>query len=112
MQRSGAVAWLHAGRDSAKTVVSLQLHSAKTVVSLQLQFVEGRRHPYRAAEAHLHGPVLSWQGGQWPCCEGDVQVSQRQVLEVSVEIPQLQLVEKLIVPRGAWWTWCRGPDGA
>ena len=31
----------------------------KTVVVPQLQFFGGRRHPFRAAEAHPHGPVCS-----------------------------------------------------
>ena len=50
----------------------------KTEVVLQLQFIVGRRHFFRAAEADPHGPVCSadfgdsavaaYFGGRCPCC--------------------------------------------
>ena len=50
----------------------------KTVVVPQLQFIVGRRHSFRAAEADPHGPVCSadhgdsavaaYFGGRCPCC--------------------------------------------
>ena len=64
-------------------VVLRQVHGfmvQKTVVRPQLQFIVGRRHSFRAADADPHGPdcsadhgdstVAAYFGGRCPCCAG------------------------------------------
>ena len=80
----------------------------KSVVVPQMQFIEGRRHPFRAAEAVPHGPVCSVYHRDFAvavrCLVDDdpavrvVQDSQVQSLEETVVLPQFQLAD--VVPRG------------
>ena len=66
------------------------------------------RHSCREAEAEFHGPVAFGQGGRCPCCQV-VRVSQVQVVMMTVVIPQLHLVEKLLCSQTSGW--CPGhPD--
>ena len=77
----------------------------KTVVVPQLQFIAGRQHPLRAADADPHGPVCSAD-------QGDSTVAAYLVVDVPVAgscrfsgaavekplaLPQLQLVEKSVI---------------
>ena len=65
---------------------------------------DGRRNPCRVAEAH-HYVLLTIEILQLQFLDKvidvPVQVSQAQVVEVSAEIPQLQLVEKTLFSQRA-----------
>ena len=88
----------------------------KTVVVPQLQFIVGRRHFFRAADADPHGPVCSadhgdytvaaYFGGRCPCCAGSCRFSGAAV-EKTLALPQLQLVEKS-VDSGLFWVMTSG----
>ena len=80
----------------------------KIVVVPQLQFIVGRRHLlHDAAEAHLHGPDCSADHRDSPvavrCQVVDVPVVDV-YLQKTVEIPQLQLINKgFYIPVVAHW---------